>query len=76
MQRKQSEKTGKSAMATTPYRDSAQIIAFPSGGRRSVTGYKSQFRAIVEFQPKQLPVADYDAWYHQEAVEDEKTPVN
>jgi hypothetical protein len=63
-------------MATTPFRDSAQIIAFPSGGRRLSDGYKSRLMSVLEFRPKPLPVVDYDAWYHREAVEDENKPVN
>ena len=63
-------------MATTTYRDSAQIIAFPIGGRRSAVGLKTHLRSVMEHQPKQLPAVDCDAWYHREAVEAEKKPVN
>jgi hypothetical protein len=58
-------------MATSTYRESAKIIAFPKGGRGNVVGFKNQLRAVVDFPAKALPVADYEAWYHREAIEDE-----
>jgi Protein of unknown function (DUF2735) len=70
----------KSAMATGTYRESATIIAFPSGRRGSNSGLKSQIRSVLNFPAKPLPVADYDAWYHREAIDDEANaqskPVN
>jgi Protein of unknown function (DUF2735) len=58
-------------MATGTYRESAKIIAFPKGGRGSAVGFKSQLRSVVDFPAKAMPVVDYEAWYHREAIEDE-----
>ena len=65
-------------MATGTYRESAKIIAFPSGGRGNVAGFKSQLRSVLDFPTKALPVVDCDAWYHREAIEDDGNakPVN
>ena len=58
-------------MATSTYRESAKILAFPKGGRGNVVGFSSQLRSVVDFPAKALPVVDYEAWYHREAIEDE-----
>ncbi len=67
-------------MATGTYRESATIIAFPSGRRTGTLGLNNHRQSVLSFPAKPLPVVDYDAWYHREAIDDEANaqakPVN
>jgi len=51
-------------------RPSAQILAFPAGGRRSASflSAKAQFAAEVRAL-RNLKIAPETAWYHQDAIE-------
>lgn len=49
---------------------SAKILAFPAGGRKSVT--RSALFAVLQNDNRQaLPVVDTDGWYHEAAMADE-----
>jgi hypothetical protein len=51
-------------------RPSAQILAFPAGGRRTASflSAKAKFAAEVRALRK-LKIAPETAWYHQDAIE-------
>lgn len=55
-----------------PHIGTATIIAFPAGGRASL----ARSSAVSRFKVDNANVApvriDYDAWYHQAAVADDK----
>lgn len=54
-------------MLATPHRESAQIIAFPTGGRRS---FIRQTQPLKEAQASQIICAEAldTCWYHSEAI--------
>ncbi|WP_279479491.1 DUF2735 domain-containing protein [Aureimonas sp. SK2] len=47
----------------------ATILAFPVGGRRGARAWGAQ---PAQADLPQETVVDYDAWYHQAAMDDEK----
>ena len=57
-------------MHANAQRPTAQILAFPAGGRRSASflSAKAKFTAEVRALRK-LKIAPETAWYHQDAIE-------
>jgi hypothetical protein len=51
-------------------RPSAQILAFPAGGRRTASILSAQAKFAAEVTAiRKLKIAPETAWYHQEAIE-------
>lgn len=57
-------------MVSTYYRQTAQILQFPIGGR---AGLMSHERRFGEESAQAMPtIVDYGSWYHDEAIRDEQ----
>lgn len=57
-------------MVTSNYRQTAQILQFPNGGRAGLMAQKLRFADDVI---KSMPtIVDYGSWYHDEAIAEEK----
>ena len=51
-------------------RPSAQILAFPAGGRRTASFLSAQAKFAAEIRAiRKLKIAPETAWYHQDAVD-------
>jgi hypothetical protein len=58
-------------MTTTGiHRESAKIYAFPTKVRKVADRFHGTTGSVTELAPKRLPVVDYHAWYHDEAIRD------
>lgn len=57
-------------MRTEPHMESAKIYQFPVGGRAGSSRFRKD--ATVQSIAPQAPRVDFDSWYHQEAIEDDK----
>lgn len=56
-------------MVTANYRQTAQILQFPMGGR---AGLLTRERRFGDDAVKSMPtVVDYGSWYHDEAIREE-----
>lgn len=57
-------------MDAKAYRPSAQILAFPAGGRRTASFLSAQAKFAAEIRAiRKLKITPETAWYHQEAIE-------
>ena len=62
-------------MTTNAPQGSAQIFTFPPRGRFAVGGADSAHNKPATFTTQQAVIAGASgAWYHDEAVRDDKTP--
>jgi hypothetical protein len=51
-------------------RPSAQILAFPAGGRRTASFLSAQAKFAAEIRAiRKLKIAPETAWYHQDAID-------
>ncbi len=60
-------------MLTTPHRDSAQIIAFPTGGRRGFLR-QTQVASETKLSDKICVEALDTCWYHSDAIRSATPP--
>lgn len=57
-------------MVTANFRQTAEILQFPLGGR---AGLMSRERRFGEEATKAMPtIVDYGSWYHDEAIREEQ----
>jgi hypothetical protein len=58
-------------MSTSSGQPTAQIIPFPTGGRRGVNE-RTSFVPAPDLERQAAAVAVSDAWYHEAAIQDSK----
>ncbi|NTJ43111.1 DUF2735 domain-containing protein [Agrobacterium larrymoorei] len=57
-------------MRTEPHMESAKIYQFPVGGRAGASSFRKDGN-VQSIKPAAQRV-DFESWYHQEAIEDDK----
>ncbi len=51
------------------HRESAKIYAFPTKMRNATDSFHETTGSVTELASKRMPVVDYHAWYHDEAIQ-------
>ena len=59
-------------MSTRSVQNTAQIIRFPTGGRKAMAESTRQTQAVTDLETQAAAVAAGEAWYHDAAIEDSR----
>lgn len=58
-------------MEANTHRPSAQILSFPTGGRRTASSLSAKAKFAAEIRAiRELNIMAETGWYHQEAMDD------
>lgn len=60
-------------MNGTPYRETARIYQFPVRARTAPGVAREGAKSVIELRLPRIAVAAFDSWYHEAAVETERT---
>ncbi|MFG1464188.1 DUF2735 domain-containing protein [Xanthobacter sp. DSM 24535] len=62
-------------MATSQYRGSAKIYAFPVGGRAGVSSQRTPTKPNNDLAEMQIATMSFgSSWYHEAAIQDAEPP--